>query len=436
MQIVGDGLGTGVTTRINWSGNQTGPLMLLQGPSRATIKDLLLNVPYGAYVGPEALVIQNADQVGGRIYGNQFNAGGPQWTQPCDVGLLADQVENSDITMTCFYPGFGNTAMVKAIGGPTLSGGGNTNGQISLLAGATGDCQNLFGVANGGRIDAEGMWNEGDWARTSGLVNLSNCSGKVSLACMSWILLTQTAYPMIGATNFSGTLTLLLNHIDQESYTNIPITGDGSNLSMLSAFNDFGASNTKGYTADSTWQDLTAPNANSDFISNTGGGGRPLDDVISKIHNVRGDSTSIINDLAQLRAVRTGPPIDMAPGVTDVKLFHVACWGTQGHVGAHFYSSSAMTSVGPEQTKKASLVFLFPTVVNTSYTVSYSFPQDGITSMTLLDVSGRVLSQQKVNDPSGGHLVSCQADKLEQGTYFLRVESGSISETKKFVVVH
>ena len=150
---------------------------------------------------------------GGRIYGNQFNAGGPQWTQPCDIGLYIDGIENSDAyAMACFYPGYGSTAMVKARGGPVLSSGGNTNGQISLLAGATGDCQNLFSVSGGGRIDAEGMWNEGDWARTSGLLNLTNDTGKVSIACMSWNLLSNSTYPMINTDNFSGTLTLLMNH--------------------------------------------------------------------------------------------------------------------------------------------------------------------------------------------------------------------------------
>ena len=109
-----------------------------------------------------------------------------------------------------------------------VSAGGNTDGQISLLGGATGDCQNLFNVTNGGRIDAEGMWNEGDWARTSGLVNLSNTSGKLTIACMSWNLL-QLTYPMITTTNFSGTFTLLLNHINQEPQCYIPLTGDGTN---------------------------------------------------------------------------------------------------------------------------------------------------------------------------------------------------------------
>ncbi|HWY37355.1 MAG TPA: T9SS type A sorting domain-containing protein, partial [Bacteroidia bacterium] len=434
MQIIGDGLGTGTTTRLNWSGNVTGPLMRLQGPSRATIKDLLLNVPYGAYNGPEALVIENADQVGGRIYGNQFNAGGPQWTQPCDIGMYIDGVENSDVTMTCFYPGYGTNGMVKANGGPVLSSGGNTNGQISLLAGATGDCQNLFNVSNGGRIDAEGMWNEGDWARTSGLLNLSGGSGKVSAACMSWILLTNAAYPMVDATNFNGTLTLLLNHFNNEPRTYVPLAGNGSNLNVLSAYNDFGASNTIGRTTDSTWQDLTSPPANSDFISNTSCGSN-TDDVVSKVHNVRADSTSIINSLAQLRAVRTDPPNDMAAGVTDVKLFRVAAWGTQGHVAAHFNGAST-TGIEPVSSKNASgCISLFPTIVTHNYTVNYTLPQNGITYISVFDVYGKQIFEQKINDSEGNHRLNYITDELNAGTYFLRFQSGAVAETKKFIVI-
>jgi hypothetical protein len=436
MQIVGDGLGTGATTQLVWNGNQIGPLMHCMGPSRVTIKDLLLNVPYNAYNGPEALVIEDADQVGGRIYGLEFNAGGPQWTQPCDVGMYADGVENSDITMACFYPGFGNTAMVKANGGSVLSAGGNTNGQISLLGGATGDCQNLFSVSNGGRIDAEGMWNEGDWARTSGLLNLTNNSGKISVACMSWILLTNSTYPMVDATNFSGTLTLLLNHFNNEPRTYIPISGNGSTINMLSAYNDFGASNTIGGTADSTWEDMTSPNAKSDFISNTSVGFRFLDDVASKVHNVQSDTTSILNDLAQLRAVRTDPPNDGAAGITDVKLFRVAAWGTQGHVAAHFNSSSTSSGIDAITNKVNNYVSLYPTIVSHNYTVTYNLPVSGTTNITIFDVYGRQVLEQAIQDSEGGHQLTYLADGLSSGTYFFRLQSSTIVETKKFIVIH
>jgi hypothetical protein len=436
MQIIGDGLGTGTnaTTSLTWNGNNIGPLMLCMGPSRVTIKDLLLNANYSSYVGPEALVIQDADQVGGRIYGQEFNAGGPQWTQPCGVGMWANQIENSDITMICFFPGFGDSAMVLATGGPVLSSGGNTNGQISLLAGATGDSQNLFGVSEGGRIDAEGMWNEGDWTRTSGLLNLSNTFGKVSVACMSWNLLTST-YPMTNTDNFSGTLTLLLNHFNNQPWAYMPLTGSGTNFNVLAAYNDWGQSDTKGKTTDSTWMDSTSPNANADFIGNTGNGGFLCDVVTSKVHGVLPDSNSILEELSQLRAVRTNPPMDLAPSLTDVKLFRVAAWGTAGHPAAEFNRVGYTAGVKNVTQTVSNFVTLYPTVVSQTYTVSFTISEGGPATFTVFDVFGRMVSEKEITEAQGSHSELFYAGGLRAGTYYMQFHSGSIVETKKFVVL-
>ncbi|HTA27989.1 MAG TPA: glycosyl hydrolase family 28-related protein [Bacteroidia bacterium] len=436
MQIIGDGLGTGTnaTTSLQWSGNNVGPVMLCMGPSRVTIKDLLLNANYSSYVGPEALVIEDADQIGGRIFGQEFNAGGPQWTQPCSIGLWANQIENSDITMMCFYPGFGNTAMVEATGGPILSSGGNTDGQISLLAGATGDSQNLFNVTDGGRMDAEGMWNEGDWARTSGLLNLTNTFGKVTVACMSWNLLNST-YPMLNTDNYSGTLTLLLNHFNNVPWSYMPLTGSGTNFNVLSGYNDYGTGNTKGKTTDSTWIDSTAPAANADFIGNTGNSGFACDVVTSKVHNVLPDSTSILDELSQLRAVRANPPMDMATTLTDVKLFRVAAWGTSGHVGAEFNRVGYTASTNNMSPPLTHFVSLYPTLVQQSYSVSFTIPQSGEATFTVFDVFGRKVSEKQLDEVQGSHTELFYATGLRAGTYYMQFHSGNIVETKKFVVL-
>ncbi|HWY97531.1 MAG TPA: T9SS type A sorting domain-containing protein, partial [Bacteroidia bacterium] len=433
MQIIGDGAGFGyggTVTTLNWAGAKAGPgpIMELQGPSRATVKDLLLDVPYADAI--EALVIDDADQVGGRIYGQEFSAGGPQWTQPCDIGLLSDGIENSDITMMCYYPAYGTTAMVQANGGPVLSSGGNTNGQISLLAGATGDCQNLFNVKNGGRIDAEGMWNEGDWARTSGLVSLSNTFGKLSVACMSWNLLKPTL-PMVSTDNFSGTFTFLLNHMNEDPQSYTPMLGSGMNANIFSGYNDWSA---RSSTADSVWQDSTSPAANSVFIGNTGTNGL-LNVVVDKVHNVLPDSITVLNDMAQLRAVRSNPPYDMASGVTDVKLIRVVAWGAQGQVGAHFNSGSVLSVNTLSSAAQSNLISLYPSMVKQSYTVSYTLWQPGPVLFTVFDIFGRQLSEKKVDNTVGTHQMNFMADGLPTGTYYMRFQSGSIVETKKFVVI-
>ena len=154
------------------------------------------------------------------------------------------------------------------------------------------------------------------------------------------------------------------------------------------------------------------------------------------MHNVQSDTTSILNDLAQLRAVRTNPPNDMSAGVTDVKLFRVAAWGTAGHVAAHFNSSSTSSGIDAVTNKASNYVSLYPTIVNHNYTVMYNLPVSGTTNITVFDMYGRQVLEQSIQDSEGGHQLTYLADGLSSGTYFFRLQSSTVVETKKFIVIH
>ena len=287
----------------------------------------------------DAISIEDADQPGGRIYANQFFAGSLDPVHPANVGIYADAIENSDVTITCSSYGSALNGVVKARGGPILSAGGITNGQVSLLSGAHGGSQNLFNVAAGGRIAAEGMWYEGySTSNSSGLINLSNTSGSLSIACMQWYL-DKTTQPIIKTDNFTGTLTLMDNSFNQIPRTQLQFFGNGSNSHIFSAYNYFGAADTIGCTTDSIWQDATAPNANTGLMGCMAGSGTHfsyLDNVVNKVHNVTPDTGFVLQSLAQMRAVRIVAPVDMPPGVTDVKLFRVASHVVEGNIAAHF----------------------------------------------------------------------------------------------------
>jgi len=437
MQIIGDGVGSGTITRLMWTGDTTGPLMHCLGPSRVTIKDMLLKVPYTN--GVEPLVIEDADQVGGRIFGNQFHAGGMDVVHLGDVGMFADGVENSDITMICGGPGECLGAAIIAKGGAVLSAGGNTNGQISCLSGASGASQNLFSVVNGGRITAEGMWYEGyQPGQTDGLIDLENCSGKLSLACMAWYLDSTCHESIIHTKNFTGNLTLLLNHFNQIERSTCLMEGSGAGFSVLGAYNDWGQATTIGGTADSVWEDQTLPNANATFFSNTATTTlHNLDVVTNKVHGVRPDSTSLLNDLAQLRAVRTDPPMDRVPGVTDVKLFRVSTWGARRNAAAHFIGvPDSLPLTTTHVTKADYLVTLYPTVVRQNYTVRYELPETGAAWFTVYDILGRLISERNMMATRGINQSVFSVDGLSSGTYFLKFRSGTISETKRFIVTH
>jgi hypothetical protein len=294
-------------------------------------------------------------------------------------------------------------------------------------------------VVNGGRITAEGMWYEGAMTgRTSGLIDLENCSGQLSIAGMAWYI-DDSPFPIIHTNNFSGKLTLLLNHFNQVSRSTCLLEGTGSGYSVLGAYNDWGQSNTVGGTADSVWLDETLPDANASFYSNTATTDLHYMDVVTnKVHNVLPDSTSILNDLAQLRAVRVNPPMDMAPGVTDVKLFRVSTWGAERNAAAHFIGvpTASTSTPGMSPLGNMSMVTLYPTVVQQSYTVNYALPDAGNVSFTVYDVLGRIISEANRKETQGAHSAVFSVNGMNNGSYFLKFRSGAISETKKFIVVH
>jgi hypothetical protein len=240
---------------------------------------------------------------------------------------------------------------------------------------------------------------------------------------------------MTNTDNYSGTLTLLLNHFNNEPWAYMPLTGSGTNFNVLAGYNDWGTSNTKGKTTDSTWMDSTAPAANADFIGNTGNSGFSCDVVTSKVHNVLPDSNSILEELSQLQAVRTDPPNDMTSGVTDVKLFRVAAWGTSGHVAAEFNTVGSTTGINSQWSVASSKVVLYPTLVQESYTVNFKLPQSGVATFTLFDVFGRKVSEKQIEESAGSHSEIFYAGGLSAGNYYMQFISGNIVDTKKFVVL-
>src|SRR5204862_5498958 len=76
VQLIGDSAGeTG--TRLQWTGPDDGVVVLVKGPSRATLRDFYVNAPTA-----RALLVERADQPGGRIFADQLNARGPSSKGP------------------------------------------------------------------------------------------------------------------------------------------------------------------------------------------------------------------------------------------------------------------------------------------------------------------------------------------------------------------
>ena len=195
--IVGDGASEHGSV-LTWTGTGAGPVVWLQGPSRVTLHDL--SIFGGNAGGVDGILIDNANQPGGRIYGyevqtNGASAGGGHLV---DAGFDISGINQTAVDINA--SGFTNFLTgVRVTGGP---------GHVQFLTGASSAGNRLFDVQNAGALLATAYWYEGDWPYVASLIDLpSTSSGSLSLASMFWTANSQ--YPTVQAQSFPGTLTIL-----------------------------------------------------------------------------------------------------------------------------------------------------------------------------------------------------------------------------------
>lgn len=78
----------------------------------------------------------------------------------------------------------------------------------------------------------------------------------------------------------------------------------------------------------------------------------------------------------------------------------------------------------------------YPNPFNPSTKISYSIPEQSNVSLKIFDVLGREISTL-VNEEqaSGNYTIEFDASSLKSGVYFYRLQNGSFSETKKFILL-
>jgi hypothetical protein len=339
LQIVGDG-GNEHGTVVTWSGQGTGPGWKLLGPSRATLRDLSLSF-VGS--GADALVIENSDQPGGRIFCDQVVCGGNDPSKRCDIAILVDGVEQSDVT--CLNGGWGEFTRggVVVKGGPVRKSGGQTGGQVSLLLGALGNNEyRLLDVQDGGRVLACGFRDE--TPKAGALLDLGpDSAGAVSVMGMSWAATPSRTQPFIKLDGFKGTLAYVGNYIGSGYAENdgsffLQIAGNGRNSRVLSAASEFTSLHST--NVGGIWRDTSEPKAQAMLVNCVGGGvnKRQYDvpNVIAQAVDTKLDEAAILEMLAPNRGLRTEPPTRRRDGVTDAQLHRVLVRASQGRMGLVF----------------------------------------------------------------------------------------------------
>jgi hypothetical protein len=341
LQLVGDGAGE-TATRLVWAGRPGGAVLYLQGPSKATLRDFYINAGQA-----RAIVVDSADQKGGRIFADQLNASGPTNKQPMRAAAIrVNGLDQTDVVFRALQ-GSGNAgAWVEVLGGPKSADAKN---QVSIFTGATGSAAGQYDVRRGGRLVVRGVYHEKSSDTLNGL-HLTD-KGTLSIDATRFSYATSKTAPTVAADDFQGLFTLatcMLLPVGTKETCRFELRGKGSGTSVL-ALNDQFWVEQPGTSAETVWLNKAEPPAHGGLLGcniNTGkkevsaSGFAYLANVGDKT-NPNGkeekpgpadakngvDDATIVRHLAPLRAARVWLPSATPARVTDMRIYRVMASG-------------------------------------------------------------------------------------------------------------
>jgi hypothetical protein len=336
VQMVGDGASE-IATVLEWAGKAGEPLLRLEGPARATLRDFHINS--GAGTG---ILVSNCDQDGGKIFADQLSVSGHNPSEKPVVGLLVDGVERSDVQLRNCQSGTYVDRWLHVIGGPLRRRGQTAPGQVSVFCGATGTSDRLYTVEKGGHLLVRTVYHEISEDCTQALE--LNDAGTLVIDSTRFSYKTAPDRPLIDLDGFRGTFGLtasLLLPVNSKHPASIRIRGRGSDCNVLCLSNMFWAPNGMVKT-DAVWKNEARPPADAalllcnlngqvqgakDSAFEKDGFGRLAD------QKSKDDEALIRKALAPLREARIWLPEGGKAGVTDLRLYRVLVSSHKGGAG-------------------------------------------------------------------------------------------------------
>lgn len=152
VQIVGDG----GNTQLRWNGTEEGPVLLLKGPTRATLREFqIMGAPKPGAAVASGIIIEKADQSNGRIFGEQLLVNG-------NTGILVEGLDKTSVMLFDGGPGSeGKGVALKVVGGVEAAKGKPTLGAVYLWGGATSNNHRTYDLRNNGTLLIRDTWYEG-----------------------------------------------------------------------------------------------------------------------------------------------------------------------------------------------------------------------------------------------------------------------------------
>jgi hypothetical protein len=308
LQLIGDG----AKTALRWSAPGGQPVLLLQGPSRATLRDFSV---YGSFnsVQAEGIVIENGDQAGSRIYLEQVSI-----TRAAQAGLVVDGLEWAKVELRAFYHSE-NELGVQVRGAGQTFGSEKRGGRVAIFGGGSANNRLSYDLRDGGDLLVRDMWYEAGATNYPQFMVCTN-SGRFTLHGANVAPgSAQTAIPVITASNFVGQLTFLgTTTLFPNSRLSVFGSGQGTDILLLG-------------TVNSNEPDFAAPQARSSLQQSF----KILPDGSYNLMEDRGpvDPDFMRAMLRQTRVARPLPLMALPAGETDVRLHRVFVEG--GRIGIH-----------------------------------------------------------------------------------------------------
>jgi Pectate lyase superfamily protein len=311
VQLAGDGY----RTRLVWKGTGAGPVLWLQGPSKATIREL--DVDGGSLV--EGIVGSNIDQRNSRVFmhGTMVSGG-------AKTNLFADALDFTSVEAEDFGHSNQSTGVgVRVRGGPLAAAGSPQAGEVKIYSGASSGEILPYEVSNGGTLLVRDVWYEGSpspaFLHSYGEANTTLEGLRVALE------VNNRATPGISIENLQGKLSVLNVMADDR----IIVSGNGSKAQVLGL-------GYVGRTVTPYLFNLANPTAAAGLVLS-----RQLTNSLPGMGTIATSNQGITDPgfvksmLAQTRAAVQSPIAGLPNGVTDLRLYRV--WVTGGINGIHLY---------------------------------------------------------------------------------------------------
>jgi Pectate lyase superfamily protein len=295
IQIIGDGH----NSQLVWTGPGAGPVMQLQGPNKATLRDFSVN---GNNYSGNGIEVQDADQAGSSIFMEQPNLSSSY------TNLFVDGLDYTNVQLHDFYHEYDSTAgatSVDVTGGPDASQGHWQGGVTNIFAGASAGNYISYLVSNGAHFSVEDIWYDAG----AGGDLVANVTGASTFSYAGSMLYFPNTSTQIALNNFTGTAAL----VNLNMNGNVSISGSGSNARVLGL----------GLVGPSTTF-FSHTLATTEFLNGETTANPPSGSATSELPEQGTANASFLT--TTLNQLRTQQPTLLAPlasGVTDVRFYRV-----------------------------------------------------------------------------------------------------------------